>query len=133
MAKLIDMLLGAGDKITGRPTAALRISRLSEICGDDFVFEIRGLTQKEISNLGESTSKADLIIAGVTNFDFGDKELSEALKPEGRSTPLFPPEVVDAILLPGEKNAICNKIFELSGFGDNAVKEIEKNSKPTRK
>ena len=46
MAKLIDMLLGAGDKITGRPTASLRVSRLSEICGDDFVLEIRGLTQK---------------------------------------------------------------------------------------
>lgn len=127
MSKLIDMLLGAGEAVRERPTASLRIKRLSEILGEDFVLEIRGLTQKEISNLGESPTKADFIIAGVTNFDFGESRLCEALKPKARITPLFPPEVVDAILLPGEKNAICDKILALSGFSDNAVEKIEKN------
>lgn len=129
MTKLIDMLLAADVKLIKElPKATVRIERLSNLFGADFELEIRGLTQREFMNLPDSTDGLNQkLILGITNIDFSDGMLCEKFKPEGRKTPLTPPEVIDIIFLPGEKVNIAKLINELSGFGENVIEKIEKN------
>ena len=41
---MLDMLLGAADKITERPTGEFEVSRLSKILGEKFIIKARALT-----------------------------------------------------------------------------------------
>lgn len=130
MASLIEILLGADTKIIKEmPKATVKIERLSNLLGVDFALEIRGLTQRELMNLPDSGTEAlnQKLILGITNIDFADSNLCEKFKPDGRKTPLTPPEVLDVLFLPGEKVNIAKLINELSGFGENAIEKIEKN------
>lgn len=129
MANLIDMLLATDVKLIRElPKATLRIERLSKLLDADFELKIRGLTQRELMNLPDSTDGLNQkLLLGITNIDFSDSKLCEKFTPDGRKTPLTPPEVLDVLFLPGEKVNIAKLINELSGFGENAIEKIEKN------
>ena len=49
------------------------------------------------------------------------------LRPEGRNAKLTPAETVNALLLPGEAVNLYNAITDLSGFGEDSIKDIRKN------
>lgn len=49
------------------------------------------------------------------------------LKPASRSARLTPVEVVNALFLPGEVINLYNAITDLSGFGEESIKNIRKN------
>lgn len=125
---LLDLLLGtSADKLKERPTGKVRINRLSELSGGDFVLELRALSLNELDGMPSEDRTLHIVAAGVTNLDFGNGELRERLKPEGRKTPLTPVEAVQALLLPGEISGVYLEISRLSGFGDGMVETIEKN------
>lgn len=124
---IIEMLLGCGDAVTDRPTSEVEISRLSDMIGQPFIVKIHALTAKELDDAPKDDFKAHVILAAVESPDLRDSRLAERLKPKGRSTKLTPAETVAALLLPGEVVGLYNAITDLSGFGEDCVKEIKKN------
>lgn len=125
---LLNLLLDADSKsLTEYPTEKIRLKRLEKICGSDFIVEIRALTQREIDELPQDAHRSHVILKGVINIDFGDTELRERLRPEGRKTPLTPVEVIQRLFLPGEISKLSAAILDLSGFGDGLLEKIEKN------
>ncbi|MBR5949127.1 MAG: hypothetical protein IKZ82_10875 [Clostridia bacterium] len=128
MASLMDLLLGADAvKIKERPSAVMRVPRLEELLGGPFELKLEALTSREIDELPSDDRPVHVILKGVKNIDFGNQELANKLKPEGRNTPLMPDEVVRTLFIPGEVNGIATAIFDLSGFGANTIERIEKN------
>jgi hypothetical protein len=125
---MLDMLLGAADKITERPTGEFEVSRLSKILGEKFIIKARALTMAEMDALPKGEKfKTHIILAAVTDPDLKSKQLREKFTPEGRKNPLTPVELVETLLLPGEAVNLYNSIMDLSGFGDDAVEKIVKN------
>lgn len=125
---IVDLLLAQdASKIRDLPTAQIRITRLSDIIGADFCLEIRALTGAEIESMPDGMEGIDRkILTAVKNFDFTDAQLRGKFTPEGRCTPLTPTELIDVLLLPGEKIQIVRKINDLSGYTDDAVEVIKK-------
>lgn len=124
---LIEMLLGCGSSITERPTKEVEITRLSELIGKPFVVKIHALTVKELDDAPKNEFKVHVILAATDSPDFGDKRLAEFFKPDGRSVKLTPAEVVSMLLLPGEIVSLYNQITDLSGFGEDSIRELSKN------
>lgn len=106
------------------PTAIIQIPRLG------IQIELKGLTEKEISNIreectdrrkikGRTESKvnnadfdAGLIVVATTNFDWNNPKLIATKNAsDGKS-------YIRRQLLPGEISFLTNKILELSGFND---------------
>lgn len=130
MSSMIDLLLGKGEALKEQPKITMEIPRLGS--GEaKFELEFRGLTSSEIESLPESDHAADRgvhwILKSVQNIDFADERLIALLMPSGRKTPLTPAEVVKKLFLPGEIAQLYNKIAEISGFGESAVRAVEKN------
>ena len=126
---IVDLLLAQdASKIRDLPTAQIRITRLSDIIGADFCLEIRALTGAEIESMPDGMEGIDRkILTAVKNFDFTDAQLRGKFTPDGRCTTLTPTELIDVLLLPGEKIQIVRKINDLSGYTDDAVEVIKKN------
>ncbi|HOR12284.1 MAG TPA: hypothetical protein PKX46_00050 [Clostridia bacterium] len=125
---MLDLLLGAGDKLTERPEETLEVSRISKICGEPFIVRIKALSFKELDSMPSGPDRMKhIIVAGVIDPDLTSEALRKKYTPDNRKTPLTPVEVVEKILQPGEVVNLYSAITELSGFGDDAVAKIEKN------
>lgn len=128
MSNLIDLLLGAGDKVLDRPTGEYELKRLSALCGEPFIISLRALTMREFNELPLGDDfRVHVVLKSVTEPDFRDSRLLAKYTPEGRKTPLTPIELLNKMLLPGEITTLAAKIEDLSGFGKNAIEEIKKN------
>lgn len=128
MASLIDMLLSADpERLCDVPKASLTIKRLSAMFGEEFVLDLQGLSRADIDSLPKGDMNVHVVLRGITNIDFSNRELADRFKPAGRSTPLTPVELLRIIFLPGEIAAIEKTVMELSGYGENLVEKIEKN------
>ena len=112
---VLDLLLSKDTKrLFERPEKTIEVARLSEVYGEPFVVRVRAMTMGEFDALpkdGDIRTNAALL---------------EKLKPEGRNGPLLPTEAAARLFLPGEITAIYKAISDLSGFGDDAVKELKK-------
>lgn len=124
----LDMLLGeSAAKLSERPEKELEIKRLSDLFGQPFVVQLRGLTMRELDDLPKGDDfKTHVVVRGTVEPDLKSAALAEKFKPQGRKTALLPQETAQALFLPGEIMALYNAITELSGFGDTAVEEIKK-------
>lgn len=126
MSSMIDLLLGKGEALKDLPRATVEIPRLSDET-TKFELELRALTANEIENLPEVDAGVHAIIKATQNINFADERLSALLLPAGRKTPLTPAEVVKKLFLKGEISQIYTKVSELCGFGEGAVRAVEKN------
>ena len=88
---MLDMLLGAADKITERPTGEFEVSRLSKILGEKFIVKARALTMAEMDALPKGEKfKTHIILAAVTDPDLKSKQLRENSLPKGVKIHLHP-------------------------------------------
>lgn len=124
---MIEMLLGCGNTVIDRPVREVEITRLSGMIGHPFIVKIHALTAKELDDAPKNDFKVHVILSAAEYPDFSDRRLAEFLKPEGRSTKLTPVEVLSTLLLPGEIVNLYNAVTDLSGFGDDSIREISKN------
>ncbi len=135
MSNMMDMLLAADVKGLERPSSEKEIKRLSDVLGSPFILELEALTVDEFSDIQKGAIKMkknakleeidteavqiQSIIMATKNVDFGAEALRERL--DAHSSRL----VVQKLFLPGEIAQIYNVIADLSGFGDEAVKDVK--------
>ena len=68
-----------------------------------------------------------MILKATIDPELADIRIADMLKPASRSARLTPVEVVNALFLPGEVVNLYNAITDLSGFGEESIKNIRKN------
>ena len=104
------------------PTCRYRVKRLSELCGADVVFTLRGLPYGKVKQLGESASEdvaVHILLAGCVEPDFKTSELREKY---GGATPA---ETVKAMLLPGEIEDLSRAVERLCGYRAQTIEEVK--------
>ena len=99
------------------PTARYRVKRLSELLGEDVVFELRALPYGKVSELKESMSE-DLSVHIVLS-DLKDPALQAKF---GGATPA---ETVKALLLPGEIEDLSRAVERLCGYRTATIEEVK--------
>ena len=77
---ILDLLLKPETPNVGKslPTARYRVKRLSELLGEDVVFELRALPYGKVSELMESMSEdlsVQIVLSGVVSPDLKDPAL----------------------------------------------------------
>jgi hypothetical protein len=126
----IEQLLSLDANKLELPKREVEVTRLSDLTGKKVIFKLQGLDTETVDSIREmsikensvSTSelRAGFILAGVKEPNLRDPAL---LKKFGVPTP---PEVVNKLLLPGERDTLFEEISDLSGFGEGTVtKQIE--------
>lgn len=134
---ILDLLLGSDIGEIKLPTKQMEIVRLSELYGTPFVVTVSALSPEkyeEVQDMAVSIKGKDadieitllqllVVMEGVVDPSgkpmFKNKELMQKFK---ASTPK---ELIRKILLSGEVANIYTEISNLSGFGDNSVKEVK--------
>lgn len=134
---ILDLLLGSDIGEIKLPTKEVEITRLSAVYGSPFVLKVKALTPERFEEIQDMSVKvkgkdADIditllqlfsVIEGVVDDTgapmFKNKELMKKFK---ASTPK---ELVRKLLLSGEIAKLYGEISDLSGFGDDAIKEVK--------
>ena len=134
---VLDLLLGSDIGEIKLPTKEMEITRLSEVFGAPFIITVSALSPdkyEEVQDMAVSIKGKDadieisllqvlVVMEGVTDPSgkpmFKNKDLMSKFK---CSTPK---ELVRKLLLSGEIANIYGEISNLSGFGDEAVKEVK--------
>lgn len=104
----------------------IKIKRISENIGEDFILTIRELTFSRVAAIrkthGEDgESDIHTVLAGVKDPDLRDKEL---LARYNTGTPSL---LVEKLFSPGEITQIAIEIERLSGYRTATIEEIKKN------
>ena len=124
MSNMIDLLLGAGPEITGRPEEVLECSRLSALLGQPFLVKVHALTGRELDALPRGEDfKLHVILEAAEDPDFRDGALRKKFTPEGRKGAITPLELIGKLFNPGEVMALYNAVMELCGFQEDAIKK----------
>jgi hypothetical protein len=134
---VLDLLLGSDMGIIKLPTRQVEISRLTEAFGTPFIVTCRALSPEkyeEVQDMAVKVSGKDVdldvnllqtfvVIEGVVDGDgkpmLKNKDLLTKFKAQ------TPKELVKKLFLSGEIANIYGAISELSGFGEDAVKEVK--------
>lgn len=134
---ILDLLLGSDIGEIKLPTKEVEITRLSAVYGSPFVLKVKALTPERFEEIQDMSVKvkgkdADIditllqlfsVIEGVVDDTgapmFKNKELMKKFK---ASTPK---ELIRKLLLSGEIAKLYGEISDLSGFGDDAIKEVK--------
>jgi len=134
---VLDLLLGADVGEIKLPTKRVEITRLTEAFGAPFILTCRALTPdrfEEVQDMAVSIKGKDadievslmqllVVMEGVIDDTgkpmFKNKELMLKFKAQS------PKELVRKILLSGEIASVYNALAGLSGFGEDAVKEVK--------
>lgn len=135
MENMMDMLLSTNIDDLARPKVEKEIGRLSKAVGSPFILELEALTVEEFSDIqksavrmGKNAKFEDVdtdavqilsIIKATKNVDFADSGLRDRLEAHSSRA------VVQKLFLPGEIAQIYNAIADISGFGDEAVKDVK--------
>lgn len=104
------------------PTARYRVKRLSELLGEDVVFELRALPYGKVNELKESMSEdisLHIVLLGVVSPDLKDPALQAKF---GGATPA---ETVKALLLPGEIEDLSRAVERLCGYRTATIEEVK--------
>lgn len=130
----IDLLMGLDDKkLDSVPTKELKIKRLSEIMGADFIVKVKALNAKRFTELVSDIKSKDgsvdlskaydanikVAVAGLVDPPLKDKDLQEKF---GASTP---GQLIEKIFNGAEIGAMADAITELSGFSGNVTEEVK--------
>lgn len=104
------------------PTAKYKVSRLSELTGQDVVFTLRGLPYGRVQRLRDGSGgevDVDILLAGCVEPDLKAQELRDRF---GGATPA---ETVKAMLLPGEIADLSRAVERLCGYRRLTIEEIK--------
>jgi hypothetical protein len=124
MSELLDRLLRPEipNVLKQLPAKAYRVKRLSELAGEDVVFQLRALPYGRVEELKEGNSEemsVQILLAGVVEPNLKDSRLAEKF---GGATPA---ETVKAMLLPGEIEDISRAVERLCGYRMNTIEEVK--------
>lgn len=134
---ILDLLLGSDIDTIKLPTKEVEITRLSKIFGKPFILTCQALSPEkyeEVQDMAVSVKgkDVDLDVSQLQLFTVMEGVIGEDGKPLFKSAELrskykvpTPKDVVRKILLSGEITAVYTQIAKLSGFGDEAVKEVK--------
>ncbi len=132
---VLDILLeGTARNVQKTPQEQdYKVLRLSEELGQDVVFKLRGLSYNKCHELAD-TEEVDVltVLAGVVEPNLQDVRLAVqyGLLQEGESWGrhgVTPPDLVKAMLLPGEISAMARFIQQLSGYRTIGLEAVKKN------
>ena len=130
----LELLLKADTGQFKLPTKKVEIPRLSAIFNGQAVFICQALspvknneiqeaaanfTNGQIQGIDMGQVQMTTVLAGVTDPNLKDKELMTHF-----NVPT-PAELVKKLLLPGEIVTLFNVISEISGFGEDVIKEVK--------
>jgi hypothetical protein len=134
---ILDLLLGSDIGEIKLPTKKVEITRLSKLYGTPFEITCRALSPDKYEEVQEMAIKVqgkdvDLDINLLQLFVVIEGVVDEAGKPMMKNKELMkkfkaqtPKELTRKIFLSGEITNIYGEISELSGFGDEAIKEVK--------
>lgn len=130
----VDILMGLdAGKLAEVPTRELKIARLSQLAGTDFIVKVKALPAKRFTELVSGIREKDgavdtakaydanvkIALAGMVDPSMKDKDLMEKFD---CSTPA---QLIEKLFRGGEIGAIADAITELSGFGGDTVEEVK--------
>ncbi len=104
-------------------TKEIKVKRLSELCGEDVIFNIQQLSYAKVAEIKETSSEdidVHILLAGVTSPDLKSKELRE------KFNAATPAELVKKMLIPGEITDISREVEKLCGYRTATVEEVKK-------
>lgn len=104
------------------PTKEYKLKRLSELCGQDVLFQLKALPYGRVAELRENESadlNVQILLAGVVSPNLKDPALQDKF---GGATPA---ETVKAMLLPGEIEELSRAVEKLCGYRMTTVEEIK--------
>ena len=134
---VLDLLLGSDIGEIKLPTKQVEITRLSEIYGKPFVVTCKALTPdkyEEVQDMAVNVQHkdVDLDVNLLQIFVVIEGVVDDAGKPMLKNKDLMakfkaktPKELLRTIFLSGEIANMYAEISTLSGFGDDAVKEVK--------
>lgn len=134
---VLDLLLGSDIKEIKLPTKQREITRLSNVFGSPFIVTVSALSPskyEEVQDMAVSIKgkDADIEITLLQLLIVMEGVLDASGKPLFKNKDLIakfgvktPKDLIRKILLSGEIANLYGEISELSGFGDNAVKEVK--------
>lgn len=123
MSKMLDKLLGAElpDLRRELPTKQVKITRLSELAGEDVVVTLRGLPYGRVEDIKNAGGDTDMptVLAGMVDPDPKDEALLK------RFDAVSPAEALKALLLPGEIADLAMEIERLTGYRRRTIEEVK--------
>ncbi|RJE48692.1 MULTISPECIES: XkdN-like protein [unclassified Dehalobacter] len=130
----LELLLKADTDQFKLPIRKVEIPRLSALFGGQAVFTCQALSPSKYNEIQEAA--ADFTNSQIQGIDMGEVQMATVLagviEPNLKDKELMahfkvptPAELVKKLLLPGEIVMIFNVISEISGFGDDVIKEIK--------
>jgi hypothetical protein len=134
---VLELLLGSDIGEIKLPTKQVEILRLSELYGSPFVVTCKALSPEKYEEVQDMAldvqgKDVDLDVNLLQLFVVLEGVCDDAEKPMFKNKDLMakfkaqtPKELVRKILLSGEIANLYGEISQLSGFGDNAVKEVK--------
>ena len=134
---VLDLLLGSDIGEIKLPTKKMEITRLTELFGKPFVITCRALTPEKYEEVQDMAiavqgKDVDLDVTLLQIFVVIEGVVDDAGKPMLKNKELMtkfkattPKELLRKLFLSGEIANMYGAISELSGFGDNAVKEVK--------
>ena len=130
----IDLLMGLDtEKIAEVPTKELKLKRLSELTGADFIVKLKAIPAKRFTELVSDIKAKDgsvdmtkaydanvkIALAGLVDPSMKDKDLQEKF---GCSTP---GQLIEKIFNGAEIGVMADAVTELSGFSGNVIEEVK--------
>jgi hypothetical protein len=134
---ILDLLLGSDIGEIKLPTKQVEITRLSEVYGKPFVVTCKALSPEKYEEvqdmaLAVNGKDVDIDVNLLQTFAVIEGVVDETGKPMLKNKDLMskfkaqtPKELVKKIFLSGEVTSMYSEIARLSGFGDEAVKEVK--------
>lgn len=124
---IIDLLLETDPKkLETKFKKEYEVERLSKILGEKFVITCSPLTSEQIGHIGEISKNhteikknAVLECCKLEGKKIASKELME------RMSAHTPFDLLDKLFLPGEVHELYSVINEMSGYGEDAIREIK--------
>ena len=134
---VLDLLLGSDLGEIKLPTKQVEITRLTQVYGKPFVITCKALSPEkyeEVQDMAVNVNgkDVDLDVNLLQLFVVIEGVVDEAGKPMLKNKDLMakfkaqtPKELARKIFLSGEITNIYGEIAQLSGFGEDAVKEVK--------
>ena len=135
---LLEKLLSADiGIITTEAKTELEVPRLTKLLGETFIVELKELPFQQIEearNFATSGKGKDQVVdngkftsivlsKAIVTPDLGDRDLYQKF---GVTNKL---DCIKKLFKPGEIDLLATKVFELSGYSDEAVKDIVEEAK----
>jgi hypothetical protein len=131
---VMELLLKADAQQLKLPTRKVEIPRLSTLFNDKAIFTCQALSPSRYNEI--QAEAADFTNGKIRGIDMGEVQMATVLAgvidPNLKDKEIMthfnvptPSELVKKLLLPGEIVTLFNVISEISGFGEDVIKEIK--------